>query len=503
MSQLDNDAQRNEYFLSAETAQAIAGVACFIDGRWVKGEGASIVSLNPTTGRALGEFSAASVRQVDDAARAARRSFDGGSWSNSAPKERGQKLRRLADLMDKRRSMLREVVTADVGMTVNMADPPIDAVHWFADAAERGPDGWYESALAPDKRTTAPFSSSLLIREPIGVVGAINTWNFPFITLVWKMCGALAAGCSVVLQPSPKAALSTFALWRLMEELDLPKGVVNLVLGDAEVGTRISTSPLVDMVSFTGSVKVGAQIMAQAAPTIKKVVLELGGKSAAIVLPGTDLKLVLKPLIDRLIGNAGQRCGATSRMLIHTSQFDGFVAQAAAYLKDIVVGDPREKTTDVGPLIDHVQLRSVQGYVDRALAVGGRIAAGGGSLPARLPGGAFMRPMLLTGLDNATEFCQEEQFGPTGAIIPYDSVDEAVDIANATRYGLNAMVFGSTVEAIAIGRRLRSGTVTINGRGANRSAPWGGYGQSGLGREGGDEGFREFFEVKHLNWLVR
>ena len=491
-------AENYAFLLSEGAANAFADPRCFIDGQWVEGAGETMQSFNPTTGEVLGEFRQASMEQVDQAIDAARAAFDRGPWSATSAAERSAILHRLADLMEQSKDVLAECITADVGVPVDWAQPPIDAVRRFAELALNGPDGWYEKALLPD-----PDSTSVLVREPIGVVVALSTWNSPYITAIWKLCGALAAGCTVILQCSPKGALCTLALWRLIAELDLPPGVVNMILGEVATGERLTTSPKVDMVSFTGSANIGARVMAQAAPTLKKVVLELGGKSPNIILPGIALEPTIKPSIDRIIANAGQQCGTTSRILVHEDQFDEFVALASAYLDDVVVGDPRDPKSSLGPVVDQGQLSSIQGYVDRALAAGGTIVAGGNDLPSGLPGGAFIAPLLIAGLSNDSEFCQEEQFGPVASILTYKTVEEAIEIANDTKYGLNAMVFGPTQDAIAVARRLRGGTAVVNGRGKNRDAPWGGTGRSGVGREGGNEGFREFFEVKHLNWQTR
>jgi aldehyde dehydrogenase (NAD+)/betaine-aldehyde dehydrogenase len=344
-------------------------------------------------------------------------------------------------------------------------------------------------------------SHGMLVREPAGVVAAITAYNFPYSLVAFKLGAALAAGCTVVLQPSPRATFSTLALWNLIERLELPPGVVNLVLGEAEVGRRLSSHPDVDLVTFTGSAAVGELIMAQASSGLKKVILELGGKSPNILLPGTEIDTAIEPSLLRLITNAGQRCGATSRTLVPRQDFERFREGASRYLDAVAVGDPRDPATIVGPVVDRAHLDSVQRYVDRALADGAELLAGGGDPPAEFPDGAFIRPMLLGGLGNESELCQEEFFGPVGALLPYDDVEEAVAIANDSQYGLNANVFGPIPEALAVARRLRSGNVTINGGGRIRpEAPWGGFGRSGVGRESGDEGFREFFEVKHIQW---
>ncbi|MEB3031805.1 aldehyde dehydrogenase family protein [[Mycobacterium] nativiensis] len=494
-------------FVLSPAAQAmIDNPRCYIDGRWVQGDGEVIEKLNPTTGQPLGSFQSGSVVQLDTAVAAARRAFDRGEW-RADPHERSRILYRLVELIEQNRDILREVVVADVGTPVSTAnsiqlDGALEFFRWFAEAARRGPDGWYERGMAPDSTPGWPASAGVIVREPIGLVAAMTSYNFPFNLVAWKFGAALAAGCTVVLQASPRATLSTVALWRLIEQLDLPPGVVNFVLGDVEVGQRLSSHPDVDLVSFTGSVPVGAKIMGQAAPGIKKVVLELGGKSPNILLPGTDVEAAMAPSITRLVSNAGQRCGATSRILVHESQYDEFCSAAKSFYDNIHVGDPRDESTLVGPVIDARHRDFIQGHLDRATAAGAQVVARARIAPG-LDDGFFLEPVLLGGLSNDAEFCQEEQFGPVGAVVTYREVDEAVQIANNTKFGLNANVFGPTGDALAVARRIRSGTVTVNGGGRIRAeAPWGGFGQSGVGRESGDEGFREFFQAKHIQWKL-
>ena len=497
------------FALSPGAQDLIADPRCYIDGAWEAGEGEPLVKLNPTTGRVLGEFSAASQDQVGRALAAARRAHDSGVWARAGHRERSRALFTLLEHMEADRDLLTEIVVADVGTPVSLAvalqlEGALVNLAWFADAALRGPDGWYERAMSLDAPEGGIASSGLLMREPIGVVAAITAYNFPFTLAIWKLGAALAAGCSVVLLPSPRATLSTVALWRLIERLDLPPGVVNMVLGEAEVGRRISSAPEVDLVTFTGSVPVGGEVMAQAAPSIKRVILELGGKSPNILLPGTDMAAAIGPSVMRLVTNAGQRCGATTRILVQEDEFDAFADVARPFVEGVVVGDPRDPATIVGPLVDERHLRSVQGHVERAMADGASVVAGGGDPPDGFENGFFMNPLFLGGLSNDSDYCRQEQFGPVGAVLTYRDVDEAVAIANASDFGLNANVFGPTSEAIAVARRLRSGTVTVNGGGRIRpDAPWGGYNKSGVGREAGDEGFREFFEIKHIQWPVR
>jgi aldehyde dehydrogenase (NAD+)/betaine-aldehyde dehydrogenase len=488
--------------LSAASRAAIDSPDCFIDGQWETGRGPVTTKLDPSTAAPLGEFQTADQEQVERAIAAARRSFDSGVWSRRAPAERSEVMFRLLDLLRDDYELLTEVVVADVGTPISFARPmQLDGAlanfEWFARAAATGPDGWFEKGLPADLEGLP--SASSLIRQPAGVVGAITAYNFPFTIAAWKLGGALAAGCSVVLLPSPRAALSTVALFRTIEKLGLPEGVVNLVLGDEEAGRLLSTDPAVDLVTFTGSAAVGGKVMGQAAPSLKKVVLELGGKSANLLLPGVDFGGIISPVIDRLVTNAGQRCGATSRILVQRDELDDFRREAERYVGSLKVGDPWDEDTKVGALIDERHRESVRAHVDRALAEGAEVLAG--STDENPLPGFYVNPLLLIGLDNGSEFAQEEQFGPVGLVIPYDTVDEAVAIANDSRYGLNANVCGETLPAIEVARRINAGTVTINGGGRIRpDAPWGGYGQSGVGREAGNEGFREFFEIKHVQW---
>ena len=503
----------HSYDLSPEAQRLIDEPACYIDGRWEPGEGSETTKLNPTTGQPLGSYAAATADQVTRAIRAAKRAHDDGVWSGVSPAQRSAKLTALAELMESHSELLKEVVVADVGSPVSLAqslqlEGALFNLRWFAGGAAIGPDGWYERGMSVDEPVggTHPglASTGILVREPIGVVAAITAYNFPFTLAIWKMGGALAAGCTVVLQPSPRATLSTLALWRLIEQLELPPGVVNLVIGDADVGRQLSTDRDVSMVTFTGSDTIGSQVMTQAASTIKKLVLELGGKSANVLLPGTDVQAAIAPSILRLVTNAGQRCGATSRIFVARDDYDGFCEAAQEYMATVGVGDPRDPATMVGPLIDERHRTFVQGHIDRALDAGATVIATGNEAPDELSGGFFVAPRLLGGLDNSTEFLQEEQFGPVGAVIAYDEVEEAIAMANDSRYGLNANVFGPTPEAIRVARRIHAGNITINGGGRIRpDAPWGGYGASGIGREAGNEGFREFFEIKHIQWPIR
>lgn len=475
----------------------------YVDGTWREGRGASFTSVSPGTATELATWTGSDVAQAGEAVLAARRSFDAGVWRGRSPQERAEVLWRLAELMEKHHEELAQLVTAEVGSPIALARSlqtatPVVNVAWAADRAEAGPRGGYREELPP---LELPFpAASVLLREPIGVVAAITPYNYPINMIAWKVAPALAAGCSVVLLPSPRGTLCTLAFVRLAEEAGVPAGVLNLVTGGAEVGQLLSSHEAVDMVTFTGSNAVGEAVMTAAAPTNKKIVLELGGKSPTVVLPGADLDRAVGPSMLRFCRNAGQGCGATTRILVHRDDAEAFVAKAVAFLTDHVpTGDPTLETTEVGPLISAEHRARVEGYLERAVAGGARVLTGG-ARPEDLDGW-FLLPTLVDGVGADDEICQDELFAPVAAVLVYDTVDEAVAIANNSRYGLNALVWGEPEEALAVAGRLESGTVAINGGGGGRpDVPWVGAKQSGVGMEMGEDGFAEFFTVKHLQW---
>ncbi len=476
----------------------LAAQTVYIDGEWTAGHGAPFTSVEPGTGQQLATWSLAAVDQADVAVAAARRSFDEGVWRRRSPAERAQVLRRVAELLERDHELLAQLVVAEVGSPISLARTlqtatPAVNFRWCADAAERGPRGGYQERLSP-----LGSVESVLLREPIGVVTAITPYNYPFNMISWKVAPALAAGCSVVLLPSPRGTLCSVAFVRIAHEAGLPPGVLNLVPGDAAVGERLSSHEDVDMVTFTGSNAVGSAVMTAAAPTNKKLVLELGGKSPTVVLPGADLDQVVAPSILRFCRNAGQGCGATTRILVHRDDYDDFVASAGRFLEALPVGDPYDDTTEVGPLISAEHRERVEGYVARALDKGATVLAGGGR--PQQPG-FFLNPALIGDVHPDDEIVQEELFAPVAVVLTYSTVDEAVAMANNSRYGLNALVWGDPELAREVAGRLESGTVAINGGGGSRpDVPWVGAKQSGIGMEMGEDGFAEFFTVKHLQW---
>jgi aldehyde dehydrogenase (NAD+)/betaine-aldehyde dehydrogenase len=472
-----------------------------VDGAWDRGDGEPFTSVEPGTGRALATWQLATVAQADAAVAAARHSFDGAVWRDRTPQERAAVLRRIADLLEREHENLARLVVSEVGSPITLARTlqtatPAVNFRWAADMAERGPRGGYVEQLAP---LTGPVhAESVLLRESIGVVTAITPYNYPINMISWKVAPALAAGCSVVLLPSPQGTLCSVAFVQLVEEAGLPAGVLNLVPGDASVGQRLCVHSDVDMITFTGSNTVGAAVMRAAAQTSKKVVLELGGKSPTVILPGADLGQATAPSILRVCRNAGQGCGATTRILVHRDDYPAFLDRARSVLEALPVGDPFDERTEVGPLISAKHRDRVRDYLDRALEKGATVLARG-----EVPDGDgfFLGPVLIGSVHPDDEIAQDELFAPVAVVLVYDTLAEAVAVANNSRYGLNALVWGEPEQARAVAEELRTGTVAINGGGGARpDVPWVGMKQSGVGMDMGEDGFGEFFTVKHLPW---
>lgn len=477
----------------------------FINGKWVDGaadEYAEVV--DPYTEKPLSRVRFASVAQVNEAVAAARRAFEGKEWRSFGPNERGRMLHRLCDLFEARQDEFIDMIIAETGSPtalskVGQVQSALECLRWFADAAKTGPSGGYERGLPLhyDPITTG----SLFRYEAAGVVAAITAYNYPLLLLARKLGGILASGCTTVVLPSDRAPLATWLFFHLIEEVGYPAGVANLVVGSRDVGVALTTSPDVDMITFTGSVMVGREVMKQGAATTKRVVLELGGKSPTIVLPGANMAAVVPASITRFVVAAGQGCGCATRTLVHRDLYDEYAQASKNFIDGLKVGDPRGDGTDVGPLIRADHRARVEGFVDRALSSGGRIFAGGGRPDS--PTGYLMNPTFIEGMPNTSEIAQNELFGPVGVLMPFSTLDEAIEIANQTRFGLYAAVWGPNQDAMKVAQALSAGTVAINGGGRLRpDAPWGGYRDSGNGREAGEEGFREFFEVKHIQWVL-
>jgi aldehyde dehydrogenase (NAD+)/betaine-aldehyde dehydrogenase len=471
-----------------------------IDGRAVEGTGPEIEVWNPATGRVLGTVRGASPEQTEEALAAARRAFDQGPWPRMTGAERSRAMHRIADEMERRRDELTAAIVSEVGTPISTAEPlqidtPLRVLRWNADAAAKD----RREHLGPDFEILP--SVSYVDYRPVGVVGAIAAYNYPLHLILLKIGGALAAGCTVVATPSPRTPFATLLLGEIIRAADLPPGVVNVVVGDVEVSRTLTTHPSVDKVSFTGSDEVGAKVMAQASASLKDVVLELGGKSPTIILPGTDLSGLVAPIHMRYSRNAGQGCASPTRLLVHRAQLDEFLTRSTEMWPTMKVGDPWERDTLVGPLIRAEHRDRVAGFVGSVPDAGGTVVAGGESLD--IDGGWYFTPTLVHGVDSSARIAQEEIFGPVSVLFAYDDVDEAVHLANDTRYGLAGYVFGPLQECLPVASRLRAGIVQINGGGSMRpDAPYGGFGASGIGRELGEAGIREYLEPQHVQFAM-
>ena len=472
-----------------------------IDGAFVAPEGERWPVYNPATEEVIATVGSASADQVDAAVSAARAAFPG--WAGLPGEERSRHLHRLADVLEGAADQLLPSIVNEVGTPVSLAAflqvrmAVQQHLRWAADAAKVD----RTQHLGPWNEPVPTMSDVVL--EPVGVVAAITGYNYPLNLAIFKFGAALAAGCTVVLLPSPRTPLTTLFLGELIRQAELPPGVMNVIIGNADVGQRLSSHPGVDRVSFTGSDGVGAMIMAQAAQQLTGVTLELGGKSPSIVLPGADIGQVAVETHLRWSRNGGQGCAALARLLVHTSIYDEFLAASEPAFEQMVVGDPWDPATNIGPMIRPEHRDRVEGFIDDSLAAGGRkLLAVTKPVPAR---GWFVNPVLLGDLPSDARAVQQEIFGPVAVVLPFEDTDDAIRLANDTPYGLAANVWcgDNLKEGRQVAERIRAGTVWINGGGSMRpDAPFGGYGRSGIGRELGEWGLREYFEVKHIQWRV-
>lgn len=473
--------------------------ALFIDGKLSEGRAGTFPTINPASEEVLGVAADAEAEDMGRAIEAARRAFDETDWSRNT-ELRVRCVRQLRDAMQQHIEELREITIAEVGAprmltaAAQLAGPVNDLAFaadtaesyaWNTDLGQASPMG------IPTRRTLA--------REAVGVVGAITPWNFPHQINLAKLGPALAAGNTIVLKPAPDTPWCAAVLGELIaEHTDFPPGVVNIVTSsDHGLGAMLAKDPRVDMVSFTGSTATGRSVMADAAATIKKVFLELGGKSAFIVLDDADLAGACSMSAFTASMHAGQGCAITTRLVVPRARYDEAVAVAAGTMSSIKPGDPNDPGTVCGPLISARQRDRVQGYLDLAVAEGGTFACGGGR-PASRDVGFFIEPTVIAGLTNDARPAREEIFGPVLTVIAHDGDDDAVRIANDSPYGLSGTVFGADPDrAAAVAARLRVGTVNVNGGvWYSADAPFGGYKQSGNGREMGLAGFEEYLETK-------
>ncbi|MCV7067247.1 aldehyde dehydrogenase family protein [Mycolicibacterium farcinogenes] len=466
----------------------------FIDGQWTapSREGGGVVEVvDPATEAVIGHVPNGDTADVDAAVAAARRAFD----PLITVAERRDRLQRVIAAMEKRLPDIADLITAEMGAPVRIAQTvqtqvPLAVAKGFADVLD---------TFEFEER----IGNSLVLREPYGVVGAITPWNYPLYQVVAKVLPAIAAGCPVVLKPSNEAPLSVFAFIEACDEAGLPPGTVNLVSGPGRViGERLASHPDVDLVSFTGSTGVGARVGELAGQSIKKVALELGGKSANVILDGADLATAVKVGVGNAFLNGGQTCMAWTRMLVPQNRYGEALDLIESAVVRYTVGDPRDRATRIGPSASRSQFDTVRGFIERARRDGARLLVGGAE-PIR-DIGFFVAPTVFADVDPDSELGQEEVFGPVLAVIPYADSDDALRIANGTPYGLSGAVWGATDDvAIAFARQVQTGQLDINGGAYNPAAPFGGYKKSGIGRELGRFGFEEYLQTKSLQLKER
>jgi betaine-aldehyde dehydrogenase len=464
----------------------------FIAGEWRAPSARETIDVhNAGTGEVMGQVPAGNEKDVDAAVQAARAAFE--SWSAAAPAQRAAALEKISAGLKARGDELAKLIAQEVGMPLKMAARiqvglPIAN---FANYAKILRDFAFESRVG----------NSLVVREPVGVVGAITPWNYPLHQITLKVAPALAAGCSVVLKPSEVAPFNAFVLAEVIEAAGVPKGVFNLVTGTgAQAGEALVKHPSVDMISFTGSTRAGKRISELAAQSVKRVALELGGKSASVILDDADLAVAVKSTVNGCYLNSGQTCTALTRMLVPESKYEEAKKLAAEVAASFTVGDPLGEATKLGPLTSQAQLERVRSYIRKGLAEGAELVAGGAELPPGVPaGGYYVRPTIFGRVKNDMAIAQEEIFGPVLSIIPYQDEEDAVRIANDTVYGLAGAVWSKDeARAQRVARRMRAGQVDVNGGAFNMNAPFGGFKQSGHGREAGVYGLEEFLEYKSL-----
>jgi betaine-aldehyde dehydrogenase len=464
----------------------------FIGGRWVAPHGRETIDVhNAGNGEVMGRIPAGDAADADAAVKAARSAFD--SWSHSSPASRAEFLDKISAGLKARADELARTIAQEVGMPLKMSSR-IQAglpIANFANYAKILREYVFEEKVG----------NSLVLREPAGVAVAITPWNYPLHQIALKVAPALAAGCTVVLKPSEVAPFNAFILTEVIEAAGLPNGVFNLVTGyGTAAGEALVKHPDVDVVSFTGSTRAGKRISELASHSIKRVALELGGKSASVILDDADLAAAVKGTMNGCYLNSGQTCTALTRMLVHESAYEEAKKIATEIAKGFTVGDPLQETTKLGPLSSQAQLDRVRAYIKKGQQEGAELVAGGAEPPEGVPaGGYYVRPTVFGKVKNSMTIAQEEIFGPVLSIIPYKDEEEAVRIANDTVYGLAGAVWSKDeARAQRVARRIRAGQVDVNGGAFNMNAPFGGFKQSGHGREAGRYGLEEFLEYKSL-----
>jgi acyl-CoA reductase-like NAD-dependent aldehyde dehydrogenase len=481
----------------------MAETKLFINGEWVAAQsGETFATYAPSTGEKIADIAKAGREDAVKAVQAARKAFDEGPWPKMSGKERAEKLRKVAELINARQAEIAEIEARDGGGTIKkamFADVPgaVSTLNTFADLAENQPD------VVERGESPFPPAKSVARYEPFGVCTGIVPWNFPFLMAGWKIAPAIAAGNTSVLKPASFTSLSAIEMVKAVQEADVPPGVVNLITGPGgSAGEELAQHPLVDKVAFTGSTEVGRRIMQLASGTVKKVTLELGGKSANIVLDDADLDLAAAGVLWGTFFHNGQVCESGTRALVSRKIYDEFVAMLVERTGKIVMGDNMDMATDLGPLVAPSQVDTTERYVKLGLDEGAKLLCGGAKptdLPAGLDQSAYYLPTIFEA-DNSMKIAQEEIFGPVLGVIPFDSDDEAIKIANDSIYGLGGGVWSKNLDrAHGMAAAMRTGTVWVNDyHMITPTQPFGGYKQSGIGRELGDFGYNEYRQIKHV-----
>ena len=467
----------------------------YINGEWARPHGQErLQAIEAATEQPLGFAAVGDAADVDAAVTAGRSALDHGPWSTSTPHERAAFMLRFADGLAARAEFTCRLVSRENGMPITLSTgfnstAPVGILRMYADLATR---------LAFESVRPSAAGSTVVRREPVGVVGAIAAWNYPQMLAMMKIAPALAAGCTVVLKPSPETALDAYVLADAALEAGLPPGVLNVVLGGPEAGAALVTHPDVDKIAFTGSTATGRWIAAECGRLIRRATLELGGKSASIVLDDADVATFVAGLASASFRNNSQTCTTQSRILVARSRYAEVVDAVADFARGMVVGDPLDPAVTCGPMASEQHLARVQGYVAAGLRSDARLVVGGGA-PAGLHRGWFIEPTVFADVDNRDRIAREEIFGPVIAVMPFDDDDEAVSIANDSDYGLGGSVWTADEQrGIGVARRIRTGTIGVNYYSIDTGSPFGGMKASGLGRELGPEGLDNYLEYKSI-----